>query len=79
MTQKQAEAALARRKKAAKKEKPIDNSSLPAGSPMYYSCRGCGTPNAICLPENWNPPRPQYCGPCQEMVDKGWLQLMEED
>lgn len=66
-----AEAALAERKASA--PEPIDDASLPAGSPMHYYCQGCGHPTAT-LPEGWyETPPPRFCAPCQTMVERGWL------
>jgi hypothetical protein len=45
---------------------PIDNASLPAGSPMYYYCKSCGHQTAV-LPENWYlTPPPKFCDWCVE-------------
>ena len=52
--------------------KQIDNSSLYAGSPMYYYCRSCGH-QSDCLPEtHWGAPR-KLCNECQALQDLGWL------
>jgi hypothetical protein len=53
--------------------KQIDNSSLPAGSNMYYYCHGCGILVAT-KPEGWfmNPP-PRYCAACRILMDHGLL------
>ena len=51
----------------------IDNSSLYAGSPMYYYCHGC------CIlvdtkPESWvhNPP-PKHCDACKILDEHGMI------
>lgn len=53
--------------------KQIDDSKLPAGSPMHYYCHGCEVLVAT-KPENWflNPP-PKYCDPCEVLVTHGLL------
>jgi len=59
--------------------KQIDNSSLPAGSPMYYYCHGCGIQVAV-LPETWflNAP-PNYCESCKIFADHGLInELIKE-
>jgi hypothetical protein len=61
------------RKRRANQPKRIDNSSLYAGSPMYYYCKSCGH-LADCLPEShWGPPA-QLCGECEALKDLGWLE-----
>lgn len=55
-------------------EKKIDNSSLYAGSPMYFYCRGCTVHHAT-LPESYITPAPKYCDSCQVLVNHG---LMDE-
>jgi hypothetical protein len=53
----------------------IDNSSLHAGSPMYFYCVHCGH-LADTLPEEYTPapgvPKKE-CAYCKELVDNGWL------
>ncbi len=62
---------LAERREANKKKKRIDNSSLPAGSPMYFDCVGCG--EAIGVPEGyWS--RPSLCEECHALKQLGWLE-----
>ena len=53
--------------------KQVDNGKLPAGSAMYYYCRGCGVQVAV-LPEGWweNPP-PKHCDDCKLLVEAGLL------
>jgi hypothetical protein len=66
-------AELARRRELSKTQKKIDNSSLVAGSPMYYYCQSCGQ-LADCLPEShFNPPR-KLCSECRALKDCGWLE-----
>ena len=50
--------------------KQIDNGNLPAGSPMYYYCGGCGLLVAT-KPESWvyDPP-PSRCGDCRLLIDE---------
>ena len=55
--------------------KKIDNSSLHAGSSMYYYCISCGHVSSD-LPENWDPRFTQpkkLCDECQALKDLGWL------
>lgn len=40
----------------------IDNSSLFAGSPMYYYCRTCGA--QMVEPESHPYPAPKFCDDC---------------
>ncbi len=55
------------------KGKQINNSSLPAGAPMYYYCNKCSVLVAT-KPEGWvfGPP-PQHCDPCKMLVDHGLI------
>jgi uncharacterized OB-fold protein len=62
----------ARRRKSAKVKK-IDNSSLYAGSPMYFYCKTCGAIADI-LPENYIAPPKKYCNQCQAMIDLNWME-----
>lgn len=48
--------------------KQINNSSLPAGSPMYFYCRICGHQSDVKGESYTDPPR-KYCGDCQELKD----------
>jgi len=51
----------------------IDNSSLPAGAPMYYYCISCGQ-TADVLPEShFSAPR-KLCAACRDLKDLGWLE-----
>jgi hypothetical protein len=53
----------------------IDNSTLYAGSDMYYYCQSCGHLVDI-LPENWDPRFTQpkrLCDECQALKNLGWL------
>lgn len=52
---------------------PIENSSLPAGSPMYFYCSACGH-LADVKPEDWFLTGPRrFCSECEGLVDRGWL------
>ena len=64
-------AALAKRRKANKTKKHIDNGSLPAGSPMYFYCDGCDAD--IIVPEDYII-RPRLCSECKALKDLGWLE-----
>lgn len=63
--------ALIHRKREATSAGRVENSRLPAGSPMYYYCKLCGL-LADRLPEShFDAPR-RYCMACQEMIDRGF-------
>jgi hypothetical protein len=55
-----------------KDKERVNNSNLYAGSPMYYYCKGCFALIAK-LPETHLEPAPQYCLPCQIIVDHGLM------
>lgn len=55
-----------------KDSKHIDNSTLYAGSPMYYYCKGCRV-LITTLPENHLSAAPNYCTPCRVIVEHGLL------
>ena len=61
-----------RRKESAKEGYRIDNSSLPAGSPMYFYCISCGCVADV-LPESYNCQPRKLCEECQALKDLGWL------
>lgn len=63
---------LEKRREANKDKKRINNSSLPAGSPMYYYCKICG--EEMVLPEDHDCNAPSKCDECQILVDFGWLE-----
>jgi transcription elongation factor Elf1 len=63
------EALQKRREKNSKKER-VNNSSLSAGSPMYFYCPSCG--EEIVVPENYID-RPKLCEECQALKILGWL------
>jgi len=63
--------ALEVRRTEAKVNGQINNSSLPAGSPMYFYCRICSLLADI-KPECYTTAPKKYCEACQEMVDKGY-------
>jgi hypothetical protein len=48
-----------------------DNASLPAGSPMYYRCIGCGA--SIVMHEGWIT-KPDTCVECAALVKLGWME-----
>lgn len=70
---KTARAQLANRRARHKNQKRIDNGALPAGSPMYYYCRGCGAPFEP-WPEAHLDPAPRYCVPCWALAQHGLLE-----
>ena len=53
-----------KKRQKAHKGKQIDNSSLPAGSPMYFYCKFCGAPTDT-LPESYTCCPKQVCDPCE--------------
>ena len=60
-------------------KKKIDNADLPAGSPMYYYCHGCGCVSAI-LPESWWGSGPaKYCEPCELLAPLGVLPRLKQE
>lgn len=59
-----------RRDKNKGKQK-FDNSSLPAGAPMYFPCLSCG--DLISVPESYIS-RPSLCSECQALKKMGWLE-----
>lgn len=63
--------ALAKRKARAQHEGRINNSTLYAGSPMYFYCAHCGI-NHETLPEGYITPPKKFCDACQEMIDRGY-------
>lgn len=60
--------------KARREDQPekIDNSSLPAGSPMYFYCISCGHLSDT-KPENYLTPVKKICDECAAMKELGWL------
>lgn len=61
---------LAKRRKRNKGRAPFDNSSLHAGSPMYFPCDACGEP--VRHPEDYLT-RVRLCVECQALQAMGWL------
>lgn len=59
-------------KRKANPPQQIDNSSLYAGSPMYYYCRMCGHQSDV-LPESHLARPRQLCIDCQLIKDMGWF------
>lgn len=51
--------------------KLVDNASLPAGSPMYFACIGCGA--TIEVHEAWLT-KPDTCIECEALVKLGWME-----
>lgn len=63
--------ALAKRRE--NQPKRISNSSLYAGSPMYFYCKSCGH-LADEKPESYIFPPKSLCDECQALKDLGWLE-----
>ena len=53
-----------------KDDKHVNNSSLHAGSPMYYYCRKCRCSTDVLSEGFWGSPR-QICTPCEILVEHG--------
>ncbi len=58
-------ALLRMRKRIENPPEQINNSSLPAGSPMYFYCRICGHQSDVKGESYTSPPR-KYCKDCGE-------------
>ena len=65
--------ALAKRRLENANKKQVDNSSLPAGSPMFFYCKSCNG-LADTLPESFVGRPKQLCDECQALKDLGWLE-----
>ena len=63
--------ALAERR--ASKPDRIDNSSLPAGSPMFFYCVTCGHLSDT-KPESYTSVPKSLCAECQALKQAGWLE-----
>jgi len=50
----------------------IDNSALPAGSPMYYYCITCGHLAGLLAEDHIRAP-PTLCEECLALKECGWL------
>lgn len=59
-------------RKAANRGKQINNSSLYAGSPMYYYCKFCGVLTET-LPESHLSRPKTICDPCKILHEHGLL------
>jgi hypothetical protein len=69
----QALAELAQRRQKSQGEVQIDDSSLPAGSPMHIYCRCCGQ-LARQVPEDYRPSQISYlCTLCENLAKNGWI------
>lgn len=51
----------------------IDNSSLRAGSPMYFHCISCGH-IADVFPESYISTPRKLCKECEALKEMGWLE-----
>jgi hypothetical protein len=63
--------ALEKRKKE-NEGKQIDNSSLYAGSAMYYYCKVCGAHTDTLAESDFFTKPKRTCDPCKEMLDYGY-------
>ncbi len=63
-------AALKQRQEENKTRERKNNSSLPAGSPMYFDCSSCQ--GEIKVPETYTIV-PKLCPKCQELKDLGLI------
>lgn len=71
LTKAQGLKALATRRRINKNRKKVDNSSLYAGSPMYFYCLTCEA--EIVVPESYLT-RPKLCQECEALKAAGWLE-----
>lgn len=62
---------LRERRKRFANQPRIDNSSLPAGDPMFYNCTACGA--EMVEAENWLTRR-KICLECDALRVCGWLE-----
>ena len=62
------------RKEENSKKKRINNTSLYAGSAMFYYCRYCGAEDIKdeCFDPRTNPIK-NPCDACKELIAKGWM------
>lgn len=63
--------ALRKRREKNKNIQRVDNSSLNAGSPMYFYCITCN--GEIVVSEGYIT-HPKLCGECNALKDAGWLE-----
>jgi len=63
---------LRQRREKYKDRKKINNSSLYAGSPMYYYCKSCN--EEMVLPESHACAAPSLCDECKALKEFGWLE-----
>lgn len=61
-----------KKRKEENKGKKIDNSSLPAGSPIYIYCRFCDK-LIYTLPESYTCTPNNICNPCQILHNHGLI------
>ena len=59
-----------KKRKKANSGKQVDNSSLYAGSPMYYYCRYCGELTEVLSESHWGSPK-RVCDPCDVLHQHG--------
>lgn len=71
MSKEQALKALHARREMAKSVKLPRNEDLPAGSPMYFRCIGCGV--TLIEPEGYMS-RNKHCPACADLIANGWMQ-----
>lgn len=60
------------KRQAANVGQQVNNSRLPAGSPMYYYCRYCGA-HIITLPEGHFQTVCTVCRPCDVLREHGLI------
>ena len=56
----------------ASQSKHYDNSSLPAGSPMFYYCKHCGVHTETLPESHWGAAK-TVCDACKVLVDHGLI------
>lgn len=60
------------KERIANQPKQINNSSLPAGSPMYFYCKICGHQSDV-KPESYVSAPNKYCEECKDLKDTSKL------
>jgi hypothetical protein len=61
-----------RKRKSDNQGKQLDNSSMPAGSPMYYYCKFCGIHTETLPESHMNAPK-VICTPCEYLHAHGLI------
>jgi len=59
-------------RRAENRHKTVDNSSLYAGSPMYYFCKMCYAPTGTLDESDFTTRIPPHCDACMELIKSGY-------